>query len=476
MISERREGLYLFHLILQVMVIVLGYWTWIGVYQAFTSGALIRAGWNYMSYAGVMTSILVIGTSLRGMWRNISLSGSAEARIALGSKKWVLLTIAVLFYLVATKDMSISRLFLFSFFPVLYLILVASELWFHRLFTRWVFTRTAMDRCILLGPDEGGGDMNASDGRQLREWISRQRIYGLEVIGGIGADRSLSLRARIPHLGAVDEAEEILRKSGVDVLMLTRPPRDDARLVRIIELCESLGVRLYVILDFKARTGRPTSLMDSDGLDILMFQNEPLQNPVRRLVKRLFDIVFSIMVLLMVFPAVALVTKLLQIIQSPGPLFYSQERSGLRNRPFRIFKFRSMHVRDHKPEVQASRGDDRIYPFGRILRSYSLDELPQFLNVLRGEMSVVGPRPHLAVHNEIWQRHLRPYHLRAYVKPGITGLAQIRGLRGQVEEEKEIRKRILCDIEYVETWSLFLDLWIVLATIRQMTIPPAKAY
>jgi putative colanic acid biosynthesis UDP-glucose lipid carrier transferase len=105
-----------------------------------------------------------------------------------------------------------------------------------------------------------------------------------------------------------------------------------------------------------------------------------------------------------------------------------------------------------------------------------MDELPQFLNVLRGEMSVVGPRPHLAIHNETWQRLLRPYHLRAYVKPGITGLAQIRGLRGEVGDEEEIRRRILCDIEYVENWSLFLDLWIVLVTTRQVIFPHAKAY
>jgi len=102
--------------------------------------------------------------------------------------------------------------------------------------------------------------------------------------------------------------------------------------------------------------------------------------------------------------------------------------------------------------------------------------MPQFLNVLRGEMSVVGPRPHLIEHNEAWQRLLRPYHLRSFVKPGITGLAQIRGLRGEVGDDEEIRKRILCDIEYVENWSLMLDLWLVVLTTWQMFFPPKKAY
>jgi lipopolysaccharide/colanic/teichoic acid biosynthesis glycosyltransferase len=247
-------------------------------------------------------------------------------------------------------------------------------------------------------------------------------------------------------------------------------------LVYLIELCESLAVRLYVILDFNARTGRPTSLIESDGLDLLMFLREPLQNPVRRLAKRLFDILFSSLVLLIVFPFVALLTKLMQVIQSPGPMFFRQHRNGQSNRVFRIFKFRSMHDRDHEEQRQASRGDARIYPFGRLLRATSMDELPQFLNVLRGDMSVVGPRPHLTLHNDAWQRLLRPYHLRSYVKPGITGLAQTRGLRGEVGSDEEIRKRIECDIEYVENWSLMLDLWIVILTIWQIFFPPKKAY
>ena len=476
MISERRDGLYLLHLALQVVVLVLGYWAWIGCYQAFASGSIVNTGWNYMAYAALMAAILGIVALFRSMWRNISMSGSADARIGLGVKKGGLLTIGVFFYLVATKDVSISRVFLFSFLPVLFLLMIGSELWLHRLFTQWVYRYTALERCILLSPDRGGGEMNDADGRQLRDWIRRQKIYGLEMVGVISQETSLSRRARLPHLGTTDEVSEHLEKSGASVIMLTRPPRDDIRLVELIELCELMAVRLYVILDFSARTGRPTSLVESDGLDLLMFQREPLQNPLRRLVKRLFDIVLSIVVLLTVFPALAILTKLMQIIQSPGPLFFRQNRNGQGKRVFRIFKFRSMHDRDHEEQRQASRGDERIYPFGKVLRATSMDEMPQFLNVLRGEMSVVGPRPHLIEHNEAWQRLLRPYHLRSFVKPGITGLAQIRGLRGEVGDDEEIRKRILCDIEYVENWSLMLDLWLVVLTTWQMFFPPKKAY
>jgi len=476
MISERRDGLYLLHLILEVAVMVLGYWAWIGCYQTFTAGELVNTGWNYMAYAAVMAAMLVISALARGAWRNISLSGSADARAKLGAKKALLLAIAVFIYLVATKDVSISRVFLFSFLPVLFLLLVASELWLHRFFTQWIYRYAALERCILLSPDEGGGEMDDADSLQLRDWINRQRVYGLEMIGVIGGGRSLSQRARIPYLGNPEDTEALLRKSNPSVLMLTRPPREDVHLVYLIELCESLAIRLYVILDFNARTGRPTSLIESDGLDLLMFLREPLQNPVRRLAKRLFDILFSSMVLLIVFPFVALLTKFMQMIQSPGPMFFRQQRNGQSNRVFRIFKFRSMHDRDHEEQRQASRGDARIYPFGRLLRATSMDELPQFLNVLRGDMSVVGPRPHLTLHNDSWQRLLRPYHLRSYVKPGITGLAQTRGLRGEVGSDEEIRKRIECDIEYVENWSLMLDLWIVILTVWQIFFPPKKAY
>jgi putative colanic acid biosynthesis UDP-glucose lipid carrier transferase len=166
---------------------------------------------------------------------------------------------------------------------------------------------------------------------------------------------------------------------------------------------------------------------------------------------------------------------LCQRLQSPGPLWHRQKRAGLQNRPFEILKFRTMHTGSGDETVQAKRGDARIYPLGRWLRRFSLDEIPQFLNVLSGEMSVVGPRPHLVEHNKQFAEVVQQYHLRTFIKPGITGLAQVRGFRGEARTLDDISARLQSDLIYLENWSLTLDFGIVLRTIWQMIRPPATA-
>jgi lipopolysaccharide/colanic/teichoic acid biosynthesis glycosyltransferase len=157
-------------------------------------------------------------------------------------------------------------------------------------------------------------------------------------------------------------------------------------------------------------------------------------------------------------------------------VFFRQPRAGLGGQEFRIFKFRTMHAGAEKDTRQATQGDDRIYPFGRWLRKTSLDEMPQFLNVLRGEMSVVGPRPHLQEHNSRWERLLEAFHVRAIVKPGVTGLAQVRGMRGEARTDADVVRRIESDLEYIENYSPMIDLLIVVQTAWQVLFPKNSAY
>jgi lipopolysaccharide/colanic/teichoic acid biosynthesis glycosyltransferase len=157
-------------------------------------------------------------------------------------------------------------------------------------------------------------------------------------------------------------------------------------------------------------------------------------------------------------------------------LFFRQWRSGLQNRPFQILKFRTMHCENDDPTRQAGKNDARVYAFGRFLRRTSLDEFPQFINVLMGDMSLVGPRPHMVEHNEKFEKILQSYNVRSLVKPGITGLAQIRGYRGEARTDDDIRSRVECDIEYIERYSLFLDIYILLRTGLQVLLPPKSAY
>ena len=197
------------------------------------------------------------------------------------------------------------------------------------------------------------------------------------------------------------------------------------------------------------------------------------------MVKRVFDVALSIPALLLVLPPAMIFVWLFQRIQSSGPLFFRQERVGLAGRKFIIWKFRSMgHDFSGKrnESAQATRADTRIFPAGRFMRRFSIDEIPQFLNVLKGEMSLVGPRPYLAQHDYLFQRDYKAYRVRQFVKPGVTGPAQCRGLRGEFTDPELVRRRIEMDFDYVGNWTVWRDCEIVLRTVVQVVFPPRSAY
>jgi lipopolysaccharide/colanic/teichoic acid biosynthesis glycosyltransferase len=204
---------------------------------------------------------------------------------------------------------------------------------------------------------------------------------------------------------------------------------------------------------------------------------EPLDNPLNRVLKRLLDIGVALPVVCLVLPPLTLVVWLMQRWQSPGPVFYRQLRSGLNRERFSIYKFRTMRADDARAcAQQATATDSRVYAFGRFLRRSSLDEVPQFLNVILGTMSVSGPRPHLLEHDEQFGRLEHAYFKRHFVKPGITGLAQSKGFRGELLVSSDLANRVHYDELYVANWSLGLDLSILLHTVRQVISPPRSAY
>ncbi len=186
--------------------------------------------------------------------------------------------------------------------------------------------------------------------------------------------------------------------------------------------------------------------------------------------KRALDVVAAALLLLLFAPLLLLAALLIKL-ESPGPALFRQSRGGLGGTRFQILKMRTMHCREDGPELtQAQRGDNRITRIGRLLRASSIDELPQLLNVLRGDMSLVGPRPHAAAHDEYYGLHIRNYYARYRARPGLTGLAQVKGLRGGTETIEAMRRRVEADIDYIETWSILKDARIVVLTIPSLLI------
>ena len=254
---------------------------------------------------------------------------------------------------------------------------------------------------------------------------------------------------------------------------LSRREKDTIR--KLSHFCDQKVIRFYLVpvsvemleIDLKREL--------IDDMEVFTTFENPLQNPLNKLIKRIFDIVFSIIFLIptaLIFPFVWLIIK----IQSPGPLLFKQARTGIDGQTFNMLKFRSMHVNDDADKLQATKDDPRKYPFGDFMRKTNIDELPQFINVLRGDMSIVGPRPHMLAHTEQYSELIDKYMVRHFVKPGLTGWAQVTGFRGETKELWQMEGRVKRDIWYMEHWSIWLDIRIIWMTIKTIFVHDKNAY
>jgi len=213
-------------------------------------------------------------------------------------------------------------------------------------------------------------------------------------------------------------------------------------------------------------------------LPVLSIQEVALNSPFNRVLKRAFDVVFAIFIIVFLLSWLSIILFIFIKLESKGPLFYKHKRNGINYKEFNCYKFRSLHVNSKEGEDYVKEGDIRVTKIGRFLRKTSLDELPQFINVLKGEMSVVGPRPHMLSYTDAYSKKIDPYNFifRHNVKPGITGLAQVKGFRGEVKSDEDIINRVKYDIFYIENWSILLDLDIIVKTIIGVLKGDEKAY
>lgn len=244
---------------------------------------------------------------------------------------------------------------------------------------------------------------------------------------------------------------------------------------RVSNFCDHQLVRFYYV-PIAAELLRLNLKRESlDDMDVYTAYENPLQNPVNRAEKRAFDLFLALVFLiptLLLFPIVWIMMK----IQSPGPLFFKQERTGMDGKVFWCYKFRSMHVNSEADTLQATKDDPRKYPFGSFMRKSNLDEVPQIINVLKGEMSVVGPRPHMLSHTEQYSQLIDKYMVRHFVKPGVTGWAQVTGYRGETNELWQMEGRVKRDIWYMEHWSIWLDIRIIWLTLKTFIVHDKNAY
>ncbi len=464
MVTQRTEGLYHLFLLCQIIMVALLFWFGVWVMVTFHSPSAELTWRRYSIYCG----LLVLGMLLEAFSRPKSyfLQNELLRPHRLSMRQTIASIGLLVLYLIATKDAFISRVFFFNFVPWLYVALLFSHYYLPSLLARSIFS--CEEKTLLVGP--------ARKATHLHDWLRRKAEIGLRTAGLVCDEKIDKSEDGLPVLGTPDQLEKVIREHAITQVILLEFPIFTDLNQKIIRTCDQLGTRLFILSNLEEKLRHSVTFFEDGGFCFIGLRDEPLENPLNRFLKRAIDFAIAVPVMVLVFPVVALIVFLAQRLQSPGPLFHVQRRAGLQNRQFKIYKFRTMRPDNGELSRQACPADERVYPLGKWFRKLSIDEVPQFWNVLRGDMSIVGPRPHLIEHNNQFARLLEHYHVRTFIKPGITGLAQVRGFRGEARDNSDIENRVACDIEYLENWNISLECGIILRTFSQLIFPPRSAY
>lgn len=294
--------------------------------------------------------------------------------------------------------------------------------------------------------------------------------YGFKIKGIFyNNPESQELTIPVPYLGTTDQVTEYLQKKpNIKAVYCAIQEGDQSDTKNILRYCENSVVRFYALPVYINQLKKSMITIQQGSNMLLTSRKEPLNNINNALLKRAFDLICSSLFLFTLFPVIYVIVAIIIKKQSPGPVIFKQERSGLNGKVFTCYKFRSMHVNKDADLVQATLNDPRKFKFGDFMRKTNIDELPQFINVWLGDMSMVGPRPHMLKHTEQYSQLIKEYMVRHWVKPGITGWAQIMGLRGETKELKQMEDRVKADIWYVENWNFWLDVKIIWKTVWNM--------
>jgi len=258
---------------------------------------------------------------------------------------------------------------------------------------------------------------------------------------------------------------KFVRNNKIDEIFCTLPATQAIKVEELMIEADKNLIRFKYVPEYYDFAKRPTYIENFGHIPVISVRPEPLENMLNRFLKRMFDVLFSLFIILFIFSWLFPILAILIKLGSKGPVFFVQIRSGKDNKPFKCYKFRSMKVNSESNKTQATRGDSRVTKLGVVLRRLSIDELPQFFNVLIGNMSVVGPRPHMISHTRQYSQLIDKFMVRHFLKPGITGYAQVNGLRGETKTTEAMLQRVEADVWYLENWSFLLDLKIIFLTI-----------
>ena len=380
---------------------------------------------------------------------------------------FVLLSVCLL--LLFHFEFSHSRLF-GLFYIVLIVVIVSYRLAFRYFLELYRKQGGNVRKVILIGSHENM--------QELYHAMTDDPTSGYRVLGYFEDFPSDRYPSDISYLGHPQEVNSFLEQNAgkVDQLYCSLPSARSAEIVPIINYCENHLVRFFSVPNVRNYLKRRMYFEMLGNVPVLSIRREPLELLENRIVKRTFDIVCSTLFLCTVFPFIYIIVGIAIKMSSPGPVFFKQKRSGEDGKEFWCYKFRSMKVNTQCDTLQATEHDPRKTRIGEIIRKTSIDELPQFINVLKGDMSIVGPRPHMLKHTQEYSQLINKFMVRHFVKPGITGWAQVTGYRGETKELWQMEGRVMRDIWYIEHWTFLLDLYIMYKTVYNAIHGEKEAY
>jgi putative colanic acid biosynthesis UDP-glucose lipid carrier transferase len=379
-----------------------------------------------------------------------------------------IISIILIFFI---KEINFSRLFVLYYSFLLFILLFIEKYFLNRYLIFLRYKGRNIRTVLIIGAGKVG--------KKFFYTINDNPHFGYKVIGFLDDFEIQMLSGK--YLGSISELYNVLNTNDIDNVIVALPNYATEKIQEVIHICELNGKKVRIIPDYFRFASSRYNVSMFGPFPVVAVKDMKIDQYNWRFWKRLIDLSFSLLVTVLIlswlYPLLGLIIK----INSKGPVIFKQERWGRDNKKFLVYKFRSMFYSSNDVDqngnyIQAKLNDSRITTIGRVLRKTNLDELPQFINVLKGEMSLVGPRPHPTPLNLEAKQNISHYLQRHYVKPGITGWAQVHGLRGETQSEERMQKRVEYDLYYIENWSPFLDFQIILLTAWQMLKGDKNAY
>ncbi len=429
----------------------------LAAYFAFYFHHTIEIRWNSLHETLLILSVLIwpIISSGTGYYRDRRTWSSVKLWTHL-TLQWLFISFVLFVYLVLAKS-DISR-FSFSLFLALGYIFLGISLRIRYLFLKQIRSRGMNQRTIVFIGQE-------KQYRKFKAWSIENLSFGYRIVGFVDLTLSDAM------VNPIKEAERLLGSGSFEEIIIGSFEHRRTILTELVDIAEEHGCRVRIIHEKEDIYTRQLGLNQFGLYKVFSVREEPLSNIPAKLFKRSFDVIFSLLVLILLYWWVHILVFIAIKTTSKGPVYFKQKRIGRGGREFCCYKYRTMAPNGSTVEGEGEitrESDERITPVGKFLRQTNIDELPQFINVLRGDMSVIGPRPHMIQEDHDVAQRLKKYRIRRFVRPGISGWAQVNGLRGGTEDMKLMQKRVDYDIHYIESWTPFLDIKIVYHTVLQM--------